>query len=273
MGLLSGIASFLGDAVDAVSSFFSGGGSGSSSSPSLPSGYSEYLPASHSSTTTNQNTTTTTYTTTTTNYNTTTTTLEPDRVRAAELENERVELVRRAQLDLIEAQTRSRIAQEQARAQGLTAISQAITIMQERLNDIEQRRIAIIEGGTMSAVREAEKFYAELTAEIKHENYAYTTEKLPALLEILGRYEKGSPAHELFMRKVDEDIALQAKHTASQLESVLKRQESIIEDIKATKGIIIEQTAQLTAGISEAVREKIEAIDSGISQGVLALPE
>ena len=264
MGLLSGITSFIGDAIDAVSSFFGGG---SSSSPSLPSGYSEYVPASHSSTTTNQNTTTRTYTTTTT------TTLEPDRVRAAELENERVELVRQAQLDLIEAQTRSRIAQEQARAQGLTAISQAITIMQERLNDIAQRRIAIIEGGTINAVREAENFYKELIAEINEENYKYTTEKLPKLFELLGRYEKGSPAYELFMKKVDEDIALQAKHTDRQLESALKRQESIIEDIKATKGRILDQTAQLTAAISEAVREKIEVLDSGMSPGVPALPE
>ncbi len=190
MVLLSGITSFIGDAVDAISLFFVGGGS---SSRSLPSGYSEYVPTSHSSTTT------------TTNYNTTTTRLEPDRVRAAELENEMVELVRQAQLDIIEAQTWSRIAQEQARTQGLAAISQAVTVMREKLNDIAQRRIAIIEGGTMNAVREVEKFYAELTAEIKRENYTCTTEKLSALIEILGRYEKGSPAHELFMRKIDED--------------------------------------------------------------------
>ena len=134
-----------------------------------------------------------------THTSTSTTTYEPDRVKAAQLENERVELMRQAQLEIIEAQTRSRIAQEQARAQGFAAIAQAITTMQEKLNDIAERRIAIIERGTLQAVKEAEGFYSELAANIQADNDAYTLEKLPALLEILGKYEDDSPAQKLYM--------------------------------------------------------------------------
>ena len=248
MGLFSGIASFVSNAVSTiggtVSSLFGGGSSSSSSSYSGRS-YSEWLPSSSSSTTT---------------------TYEPDRVKAAQLENERVELMRQAQLDIIDAQTRSRVAQEQARAQGFAAIAQAITTMQEKLNDIAERRIAIIERGTLQAVKEAEWFYSELAANIQADNDTYTLEKLPALLEILGKYEDDSPAQKLYMKKIDEDISLQVTHTARQLESVVKRQDRMIDEILTAKGKIADQTAQLTAGMLDVMREKLAELDAGVPQ-------
>ena len=245
MGLFSGIASFCTNAVSAVKSFFSGGGGSA-----LTSAVASYSGGSSHS------------------YSTTTTTYDPDRVKAAQLdkeraqiENERVELMKQAQLDIIEAQTQSRIAQEQARAEGFVRIAEAITDMQEKLNVIAERRIAIIERGTLQAVREAEEFYAELMRTIQADNDRYTAEKLPKLLEILGRYEEGSSLHTLYMKKIDEDITLQAKHTARQLESAITRQERMIDEIMSAKGKITEQTGNITAGILEALNEKLKGID------------
>ena len=62
-------------------------------------------------------------------------------------------------------------------------------------------------------------------------------------------------------KKIDEDITLQARHTAVQLESVIKRQERIIDEIMSAKGKITEQTGNITAGMLEAMREKLESID------------
>ncbi|MBR0258069.1 MAG: hypothetical protein IJQ58_10055 [Synergistaceae bacterium] len=248
MGLFSSIVSGIGSAISKVKSFFS-----SSSGSAVSSAVASYAGGSSSSHT----------------Y-TTTTTYDPDRVKAAqvdkeraEIENERIELMRRAQLDIIEAQKESRIAQEQARAEGFMRISEAITAMQEKLDELAQRRLAIIEGGTLQAVREAEEFYAELTAEIKRDNDLYTAEKLPALLEILGRYEEGSPAHNLYMKKIEEDIALQAMHTTRQLESAMKRQDRIIDGIMTAKNEIMTQTGNITAGILDTLREKISELDTG----------
>ena len=248
MGLFSSIVSGIGSAISKVKSFFS-----SSSGSAVSSAVASYAGGSSSSHT----------------Y-TTTTTYDPDRVKAAqldkeraEIENERIELMRRAQLDIIEAQKESRIAQEQARAEGFVRISEAITAMQEKLDELAQRRLAIIEGGTLQAVREAEEFYAELTAEIKRDNDLYTAEKLPALLEILGRYEEGSPAHNLYMKKIEEDIALQAMHTTRQLESAMKRQDRIIDGIMTAKNEIMTQTGNITAGILDTLREKISELDTG----------
>lgn len=245
MGLFSGIASFCSNAVNAVKSFFSGGG-GSAISSAV---------ASYSGGSSHTYTSTTTY--------------DPDRVKAAQLdkeraqiENERVELMKQAQLDIIEAQKQSRIAQEQARAEGFVRIAEAVTAMQEKLNELAARRLAIIERGTLQAVREAEEFYAELMRTIQQDNDRYTAEKLPRLLEILGRYEEGSSLHTLYMKKIDEDITLQAQHTARQLESAVKRQERMIDEIMTAKGEINDQTGKITAGILEALREKIGSIDA-----------
>ena len=261
MGLFSGLASFCTNAVNTVKSFFK------SSGPALTSAVASYSGGGSSSYHTY------------TSHSTTSTTYDPDRVKAAQLEKEkaeiesssqiklagmereRLEYMKQAQLDIIQAQTESRIAQERARAEGFVKIAEAVTEMQERLNVIAERRIAIIERGTLQAVREAEEFYGELTRAIQEENDRYTAEKLPALLEILGRYPEGSSGHTLYFKKIDEDITLQARHTAVQLESVIKRQERIIDEIMAAKGKITEQTGNITAGMLEAMREKLESID------------
>lgn len=259
MGLFSGIASFCSGVIEKVSSFFGGGSSSrTGSNYSLPS-----MPFEISKSTSHS-----------------TTTYEPDRVRAAEIEaeskiklakmeKERLEYIKQAQLDIIEAQTQSRIAQERARAKGFAMISEAIVMMQDKLNEIAEKRITIIERGTLQAVREAENFYAELTAEIKAENDRYTAEKLPMLLEILGRYEAGSSAHDLYVRKIEEDISLQARHMILQLESVAKRQERMIDEIMTAKGKITEQTSEITKGMLDALKRKVEELDTG----VMSLPE
>ena len=265
MGLFSGIASFCSNAVNAVKSFFSGGGGKAvANAVSSYGGGSIHI-----------------YTTKTTNHNTTTTTYDPDRVKAAqidkeraEIENERVELMRRAQLDIIEAQTKSRIAQEQARAAGFVRIAEAITAMQEKLDEIAEQRLAIIERGTLQAVREAENFYTELEAEIQSQQEKYMTEKLPALFKVLERYEEGSSAHTLYFETIQNDIALQINHTAHQLESARVRREKMIESIHETKREITSRAENITAGILDTLNKKLSEIDTGMIQlpGVKEVP-
>ena len=87
---------------------------------------------------------------------------------------------------------------------------------------------------------------------------------MPALLEILEKYEDDSPAQKLYMKKIDEDISLQVTHTARQLESVVKRQDRIIDEILTAKGKIADQTAQITAGMLDVMREKLAELDAGV---------
>lgn len=211
---------------------------------------------------------------------TSSTAYEPDKVKAAQIEaeskiklanmeKERLEYMKQARLDIIHAETESRIAQEQARAQGFTVIAQAITAMQEKLTETAEKRLMIIEKASLQAVKDAEEFYSELSARIQSDNDKYTMEKLPALLEILAKYDDGSTMQKLYMRKIEEDIAVQAMHCTKQLEGVIVRQERIIDGILSAKERISEQAAQITAHMLESVNAKIEALDAGIPE----LPE
>lgn len=284
MGLFSGLASFCTNAVSKLTSFFTG-----NSGKAVANAVSSYAGKSYSGGSS------TTHTITTTNHNTTTTTYDPDRVKAAQLdkeraeiesssqirlagmEKERLEFMRRAQLDIIEAQTQSRIAQERARAEGFVIIADAISAMQEKLNELAAQRLAIIERGNLQAVREAENFYDELTRAINEDHEEYMSQKLPALFEILSHYEAGTSVHSLYFETIQRDIALQMTHTAQQLESARLRREKMIESIHETKREITAhsgQTEKITAGILETLREKIAEIDTRNVQlpGVKEIP-
>jgi hypothetical protein len=193
----------------------------------------------------------------TSNYN-----YEPDKVKVAEIEanaklrlasmdHERIELMKNAELELLEFNATSQIAIEEAKARGFNVMAQSIVLMQERLNEIAEQRLQIIEKGSMIIVKEIENFYKELTHEIKEDDYEYNTEKLPKLLSILDKFEIGSPSHDLYKKKIDLDIDNQFGQLNSQITSVFERQKMMLGSFIQSKERIIEQTSEITQGVLE----------------------
>lgn len=206
------------------------------------------------------------------------TTYEPDKVKAAEIEsdtkirlahmeNDRIELMKQARLDMLQFETESQIALEQAKAQGLNVMAQTIVAMQEKLNEVAEKRLLIIEKGSLQAVKDIEMFYNELGTKIKEDNDRYSTEKLPELISILENYEENSAAHSLYMKRIDKDMELQAKHYIMQMESVSKRQSQIIEGFLQSKERILEQTGQITAGMLENIQNQTLALSDCSAAG------
>lgn len=204
---------------------------------------------------------------------TSSTAYEPDKVKVAEIEadtkirlagmeNDRIELMKQARLDILQYETESRIALEHAKAQGLTVMAQTIVAMQEKLNEVAEKRLLIIENGSLQVIKEIENFYDELGAKIQEDDDKYNTEKLPELLSILEKYETGTPAHSLYMKRIEDDMALQAKHYTMQLDAIQNRQAQIINGFLASKERIIEQTGQITAGMLETVQRQALALES-----------
>lgn len=202
---------------------------------------------------------------------TSSTTYEPDKVKVAEIEadtkirlagmeNERIELMKQARLDILQYETESQIALEQAKAQGLAVMAQTIVAMQDKLNEVAEKRLLIIEKGSLQVIKDIENFYDELGTKIQEDDDRYNTEKLPELLSILERYETGTPAHSLYMKRIEEDMALQAKHCTMQLDAISNRQKQIIDGFLASKERIIEQTGQITAGMLEAIQRQTLAL-------------
>ena len=117
----------------------------------------------------------------------------------------------------------------------------------------------IIENGSIQIVKEIEIFYQELGKKIEEDDDTYNTEKLPQLLALLERYEIGTPAHSLYQRRIEDDMALQSKHYTMQLNAVVQRQSQIISGFLQSKDRVVEHTSQLTEGLLERIAVQIEA--------------
>ena len=198
----------------------------------------------------------------TSNYN-----YEPDKVKIAEIERdiklkmadrekERIELMRDAQLELIKAQTMSQMAVEEARAKGMTAMAEQLVVLQAQMLDVAKKRITIIEKGSMQIIGEIEAFYAEVENRITANSEAYNTKKLPLLLDMLGKYEQGTPQFEIYMAQINDDRARQNQFVLQQMEQIRERQNLVLNSFLNAKEKIIEQTGQITQRVAEGYLQK-----------------
>lgn len=197
-----------------------------------------------------------------------TTTYEPDKVKVAQIEadtkirlanmeTERIEIMKQARLEILEYETQSQIALEKARAQGLGVMAQMIIALQDKLNDVAEKRLQIIEKGSIQIIKEIETFYDEIGDKIQADNDRYNLEKLPALLDILQQYESGTPQHEIYFQQIQDDRKIQQQHYLKQLEAVSERQSMVISGFISSKEKIIEQTGQITQGMLDSVQAQV----------------
>jgi hypothetical protein len=118
----------------------------------------------------------------------------------------------------------------------------------------------------LQVIKDIESFYDELGTKIQEDDDRYNTERLPELLSILEKYEEGSPSHKIYMKRIEEDMALQAKHYTQQIEAISQRQSQIIDGFLQSKDKILEQTGQITAGILETIQNQTLALDMNRTQ-------
>jgi hypothetical protein len=191
---------------------------------------------------------------------TSSTSYEPDKVKVAEIEadtnlrlagmeNERIVLMKNARLELLEFETQSNIALEEARARGLNFMAQTIIGMQDRLNEVAEKRLQIIEKGSLQIIREIESFYDELGDKIRAYYDDYNFRKYPLLLETMQKFEKDSDAYNMYKKKIDKDDDAQLQLMMNQLDAASKRQSQVIAGFLQSKERIMEQTGQITAEI------------------------
>ena len=98
----------------------------------------------------------------------------------------------------------------------------------------------------------------------------YNLNKLPALLAVLERYEEGSPAHKLYQKRIEDDMALQAEYYMKQLENIAARQQQVIDGFVKSKNTIVEQTGLLTRDLLVSVQKQALELSQG---GEVSLPE
>lgn len=192
------------------------------------------------------------------NYN-----YEPDKVKVAQIEadlklkladkeQERIVLMRDAQKELLEMQTMGQIAIEQARTEGMKQRAEQLAALQDKLLDIAQKRIEIIEKGSLPLIGQIEAFYDELGNKIEANNDKYLMEKLPKLLGMLQQYDEGTTEHQIFREQINADRARQNDYVAEQLNQVAARQQIVLQGFIKGKEEIIAQTGQITQKVAEA---------------------
>lgn len=194
------------------------------------------------------------------------------KLRLAEKENERIELMRDAQLELIKAQAISQAAIEKARVDGMKEMSEQLVVLQEKMLDVAKKRIAIIEEGSLPIVREIENFYNQVGEKISAANDEYNTKKLPQLISILKQYERGTPEHDIFFAQINDDRARQGKFIEQQMERIRERQNLVLQSFLSSKEKIIEQTGQITKSIAEGYLKRPENVLLNGQATLQALP-
>lgn len=185
---------------------------------------------------------------------------EPDKVRIAQIEAdtrlrladkeaERIELMRNAQLDLIKAQAMSQMAIDEARIRQMPLITEQLILLQEKMTEVAQKRIELIEVGALPIIKEIESFYKEIEDDINDRADEYNSKKLPQLLNMLGQFQEGSTQHNLFAQQISADMVRQLDYTRQQLEKINQRQTAVISSFLNTKEKILVQTGQITANV------------------------
>ena len=166
-------------------------------------------------------------------------------LKLADKDNERIGLMRDAQVDIIKAQTMSQMMIERARVEGQMKLAEYLVGLQAKIVELSKQRLLIISTGEMKLVRDIEKFYGELTKSIEERKDDYDKKKLPQLLEVLTQYEQGTPQYSLYFWQIEKDQDIEQEFLLKQMDAALKRQQSAIDSLHRSKELITQQTGEL----------------------------
>ncbi|MDH1857864.1 hypothetical protein N5D44_05840 [Acinetobacter junii] len=227
MGLFSSIGGFVSSAIGS----FLGGGSSSSGGRDRG----DYSSSSSE----------TYHTSKVTNY-------DPDKVKVATLENERVELVKDVQRELMQLNAQLEVAMIEARCKGFQAMQGAMMNMLKEVNILAEERLVLLENGSREQVQKVETMYADISKDIENDNFMF--EKVPQLLEMANKFPEGSPSHNTFMNGIDREMATHFDFKTEQLKKLNERCQSVVNSVITSK-------ERMQMHIDTVITKRIEQIE------------
>lgn len=229
MGLWDTVCDWGGRALDFVGGVFGGGSSGNRDRD-----YGGSYSSSSSSTVTNY---------------------DPDKVKIAELENQRVELVKNAQLELIEFNAQMEATLLEAKCKGFVLMQKSMMDMLKEVNILAEQRLALLEKGSQENILQVEKIYGELAKDIQNDDFM--VQKIPELLHLANQFAEDSPSHKLYMTGIEREIATHFDFKSSQLRLLGERCQTVVNSVISSK-------EKMQAHIDEVVVKRIEQIELNI---------
>ncbi len=183
--------------------------------------------------------------TTNTNTSSEQTIYEPDRVKVAELENNRMERAIEAQKEIMQMNNEMQAYIMKAHQKGFEKSTKILKDMMVSLNQIAQERLLLIENGHFEVVKKIEKLYLELEKEIREDNEKFNMDKLPQMLEMLSKFEVGSTQAKLYEKSIDKQIELNGTFFTQKLSALHERQKIMVASAIKSKEQILDQSAQI----------------------------
>lgn len=223
---------------------------------------------------------------TTNNFN-----YEPDKVKIAQIESElklkmadkekeRIELMRDAQIDLIKAQALSQTMIEEARRKGMLEFAKQFVEIQEKMIDVAKMRIEIINQCTMPVILDIENFYFQIKERIDNYDDEFMLKRLPRLLEMQKKYEQGTPEYITYGKQIDSYRLRHSKFLEDQMIHISERQKMVLTSFIETKRIILDQTGKITEKIADGYlhgidRNNLLTENDGVKEKILpgSVPE
>ena len=228
MGLFSSLGGFVSKAASAVGSFLGGAASGGG-------GHDRDYGGSYSTSTSS----------TVSNY-------DPDKVEVAKLENERVDLVKNAQLELMEVNARLEAVMIEARCKGFQAMQGSMMQMLKEVNLLAEERLVLLENGSQEQVQKVEAMYADLGKDIENDDFMFS--KVPQMLDIANKFPEESESRKLYMSGIDREMA---KHFDFKTEQLKK----LNERCHIVDASVVESKKQMQAHIDTVISKRIEHIE------------
>ncbi len=189
---------------------------------------------------------------------TTQTIYEPDRVKVAELENDRMDRAIEAQKEIIQMNSEMQLLIMEAHQKGFEHSTQILKEMMQSLNQIAQERLLLIENGHFEVVEKIEKLYLGLEKEIREDNDGFNMDKLPQMLEMLSKFEVGSASARLYEKSIDKQIELNGTFFTQKLSALHERQRIMVESSIKSKEQVLEQSSQIVLDRMKFLDKQLE---------------
>jgi hypothetical protein len=195
---------------------------------------------------------------TNTSVSNTQTIYEPDKVKVAQLENERMDRAIEAQKEIIQMNQEMQLYIMEAHQKGFEHSTQVLKDMMRSLNQIAQERLILIENGHFEVVEKIEKLYLGLEKEIREDNDGFNMEQLPKMLEMLSKFEIGSASAKLYEKSIDKQIELNGTFFTQKLGALHERQKLMVASAIKSKEQVLDQSAQIVLDRMKFLDKQLE---------------
>lgn len=190
----------------------------------------------------------------------------------ANLEQQRIEHIKQAQLDLLKFQQMTQSALEELKQKGLVQLMQCIqTFYDEVSKNVIQRHNFVEHCHTLNQ-EQVYQLHNRLKREIQHSYQQYMQEQLPEMFKLLEHHPKDSAIYQTLLKHIEQDIAEQLSLRNHQLKELNHNLTQYLETMNQDKSKMLSHLNQLDIMRAEHLSRIEHTIKTEISMKEIQQP-